>query len=462
MYFFRFPVIVVAGFAVLGVRGADFHPPGGDRYVTTSATVSVLPGGRVLRPLGTQLDTGPGPWSIAIARNGIVATADTGPERFGITIIDPPAKGIWRERQIWARAPRSGPVSRGIAFDESGKAIWITEGESGTIRELDLNTGDTKKTININNAEWKKSFAGDLAWDASRRLFFVADGTNSRIAVVDFKTARVLSSAPVNHQPTALVLSPDRATLYVTTAESVCAFDIRDSSKPVEVGCVATDSPTGIVATPDRIFVSNGNTDSITVLTASPFSATVRIVLETPGLEKLRGINAVGIVDTEKYALLGHLPAGWSPACVAIAGDRVYVTNALGRGTGPNLRRPLLELGGLPPLNRGMLNTFIMPAASEIIKLTGTVFANDGLVPWANEPAKLPAAIKHVVLIAKEGRTFDEVMGDTETAGNGRVLSYPRLARFGMHGLAIGGKNQFSVQDAPVTPNHHAAAQKWA
>ena len=60
------------------------------------------------------------------------------------------------------------------------------------------------------------------------------------------------------------------------------------------------------------------------------------------------GINAVGVVDTEKNELIGHIPAGWMPTRVAISGDRVYVANARGRGTGPNLRRILMELANFP------------------------------------------------------------------------------------------------------------------
>ncbi len=116
----------------------------------------------------------------------------------------------------------------------------------------------------------------------------------------------------------------------------------------------------------------------------------------------------------------------------------------------------------MPTLSHGSVSTFIMPDASELTAHTGTVFSNNGFVPWMADPPKPPAAISHVVLIVKGGRTFDEVLGDIASAGNSRVLSFARLARFGMHGIAIGGKNQFSVQDAPVTPNHHAIAQKWA
>ena len=84
------------------------------------------------------------------------------------------------------------------------------------------------------------------------------------------------------------------------------------------------------------------------------------------------GVNAVAIVEPEKPAIVGMIPVGWLPTRVALSGDRVFVTNARGRGTGPNLRRPLMELGETPYLHRGTISTFIMPADSELPKLTQT------------------------------------------------------------------------------------------
>jgi hypothetical protein len=54
-------------------------------------------------------------------------------------------------------------------------------------------------------------------------------------------------------------------------------------------------------------------------------------------------------------------------------------------------------------------------------------------------------------------------MGDVSSAANGRVQSYPDLARFaGQDGRADGHNAQFSIQHAPITPNHHAIAKQRA
>jgi DNA-binding beta-propeller fold protein YncE len=482
-----------AVFSAVLAGDVDFHAPAGSRYPLIGTGGSVLPGGRLLRPLGTVIPTGPGPAALAVSRNGTVATADAGPERCGVTIVEPPGKGPWRQRHLWARTPHSRvpeladpdwrSVANGIAFDDSGKAIWVSEGDSGRIRELDLNTGDTRRVISLNAGDWRGSSTGDLVEDTARRLFYVVDRANSRVASIEIKTGRVVSSARVEGQPFAIALVPDGGTLYVTNSDSVCSIDVRDPLKPGTPACVRTGSPEAVTVARERVYVANANEDSITVLAAGDNRLIAEIPLEIPSLEKFRGvvpagmaydpvtkwllvaesgINAVGVVDTEKNVLIGHLPAGWMPTQVAISGDRVYVTSALGRGTGPNTRLPLLEFGEAPTLFRGALTTFIVPDEHEVLKQTGTTFVNDGFVPWMHDPPKFPAAIRHVVLIVKGGRAFDEIFGDVMETGSGTVQSMAKFARFGMHGLALGNKTRFSIKDAAVTPNHHAAAEKWA
>jgi YVTN family beta-propeller protein len=489
-----FPVsaFLAAIFAACSAAAADYHPPAGENYAIVGAAGTVLPGGRFLRPFGAQIETGPGPFGLAVSPRGTIATADTGFERFGITIIQPQTNNPRRVRHIWARTPHSTApemadpdwkgVAAGIAFD-SEKSIWVSEGDSGRVRQIDIETGDHRKVVSLNSAEWSDSVTGELALDSVRHLLYVADQSNARVAVIDARTGHVLSSVRTGGKPVAVALSPDGFTAYVTASNSVCAIDVRDALKPAITDRIQTPSPRAVLATADRVFVSNTLHDSITVISAGDRKVVAEVRLGIRSLEQLRGvmpaglaydpvtkwllvaetgINAVGVVDTEKNELVGDIPAGWMPTRVAVAGDRVYVTNARGRGTGPNPRRAILELGEVPVLHRGSVTTFIMPDTSEVLRQTGTVFALNGLVPYMRDAPKPPAAIKHVVLIAKENRTFDEVLGDVATAGNGAVLSFAKMARFGMHGLGEGGRRQFSVKDASITPNQHEMARRWA
>ena len=177
--------------------------------------------------------------------------------------------------------------------------------------------------------------------------------------------------------PTAAALSPDGFTAYVTEANSVCAIDVRDALKPGITDRVRDRFPQAVLATADRVYVSNALDDSITVISAGDRKVVAEIPLGIPSLEQFRGImpaglaydpvtkwllvaetgiNAVGVVDTEKNQLIGHIPAGWMPTRVAIAGDRVYVTNARGRGTGPNPRRVISGIGRSAGAASGLCN----------------------------------------------------------------------------------------------------------
>src|SRR5438067_3074823 len=109
-------VVNVIFAAVLGLA-ADFHTPAGQRPAQVGATGTILPGGRILKPWGVQIETGPSPFGLAVNAGGTAATADIGFERSGVTIIEPPSqdrssndrssKSPWRERHVWARTPRS-------------------------------------------------------------------------------------------------------------------------------------------------------------------------------------------------------------------------------------------------------------------------------------------------------------------------------------------------------------------
>jgi hypothetical protein len=159
--------------------------------------------------------------------------------------------------------------------------------------------------------------------------------------------------------------------------------------------------------------------------------------------------------------LIGHIPVGWFPARVGMDGDTVFVTNIRGIGTGPNGydTMPGAVLAGT--VHQGTLSIFPLPQREELAGLTSFVMEANGFVERAAAPP-LPAGIKHVVLIVKENRTYDEVLGDEMEADNGLPMSAPALARFGTRGYADGRKQRLSLRDVNVTPNHHEIAEQWS
>lgn len=244
-------------------------------------------------------------------------------------------------------------------------------------------------------------------------------------------------------------------------------------------------SPSGVACGGGMVFVSNGHNDSITVLDAATNRIRAEIAIRIPGLENLRGvlplglayhessgwllaaeagINAVAVIDTRKMEVLGHVPAAWFPTRVVIHQDTVFVASARGLGTGPNHDRKALEaLHG--SFRRGTISIYPLPGADELRQATGRVLAHNGFLPARTPPAALPPAIRHVVLIVKGNRTFDEIFGDIPRAANGPVAGSAALARFGRLGEVVAdrraGRARLVLRNVSITPNHHALAQRF-
>jgi YVTN family beta-propeller protein len=218
-------------------------------------------------------------------------------------------------------------------------------------------------------------------------------------------------------------------------------------------------SPSGVAASANRIFVTNANQDTVSVFDARTLKREPDIALRIGGYESLRGvlpigmafsadtkrllvaeagINALGVIDIATRQVIGHIPTGWFPARVQTFGDTVYVANAKGNGTGPNADREAAFAHSFQgELRRGSISQFPLP--SELTATTEQVMRNNGFAPV--QASSLPPQIEHVVIIVKENRTYDEVLGDLPDR-NGA----PVIARWG-------GK---------VTLNHHAIATRWS
>jgi YVTN family beta-propeller protein len=579
-----FPLSVALLIAI-PAGAAEYGAPAGIRpALHRPGAASILPGGRIISPLGHQYTTGPGPFGLAISASGkTLVSANSGPDRFSLTVLEREKDGAWQVRQLVApKRKKAKPGEReageksddkedqwhsvfmGLAF-ATEHTVYASEGNTGRVRLVDLATGAAKKIYDLNRDGFADSFTGDLAFDAERGVVYVLDQANFRLVAIDTRKQRVLSSVRLGRLPFALALSPDKRKAYVTNvgmfeyqavpgiephnlretglpfpafgfpspesragarretgkgpvdvpglgdpnvreANSLAVVDLADPAAPkVETfihtglafgeggeGTMGGSSPSGVVATADRVFVSNAHNDSITAIDAKTNTVTGQIDIRIPGLENLRGvlpigmafdeatgwllvaeagINAVGVIDTRQSRpgkFLGHLPAAWFPSRVLIDRDTVYVTNVNGQGTGPNVWQSAFasgdgELVMMGTFRRGSIGAFPMPGAADVATGTQAVIDNNGLSPRDEPAGALPSGVKYVVMIVKENRTFDEVFGDIQRLASGAtVMGAPAVARFGQAGHAAGQGARLSVQRVNVTPNHHALALTWS
>lgn len=468
-------------------HAADYRPPAEARpAVARLGATSILPGGRAIAPAGKYFKTAPGAFGLAINRKGTaVVAAGAGGDRLALTVVTRDKEG-WHPNQIAGDEPKEDrrvePL--GIAFEDDND-VYVSEGASGKVLLLDSRSGKVKQTYDLNQGDARGSFAGDLAYDPATRRLYVLDQTNARLVLIDTAAKRIVSSLKTGAQPFALALDPDGKRAYVTSigANSVGVADVANPANPELIKELPAAKPAGVFVTENRIFVSNRDTDSVTMFDAASLAGIAEIPLRFGGLESFlgllpaglhydaaskwlliacSGINAVMVVDMEKRTVLGLIPTAWFPTRVAMKDGTVWVTCARGYGAGPTAQRT----GRLPDPRHGALLTFALPDVSELPRHSGTVFGANGLVSRKDGPGALPEGIEHVVLILKENRSFDEVLGDIETAANGPVAGLPMLAHLGRRGLVNNWRGEFQtrlgLRNISVTPNHHALAERFA
>jgi YVTN family beta-propeller protein len=257
-------------------------------------------------------------------------------------------------------------------------------------------------------------------------------------------------------------------------------------------------SPNSVVATHNRVFVSNGNNDSISVIDTNKDEVIETIELKIdPRLGNLRGaipfglalspdskrlyvaeagINAVAVIDIMTFSVLGHIPTAWFPSKLAVSrdGKKLIIANAKGFGSGPNggpAFKPGPEGSYIGNLMNGIVSILDIPKDKDLRKETKKVLANNfrftkstslDFEDRINNPIPLHAGekespIKHIIFIVKENRTFDEVFGGLDSA-----LGEPSLARYGAGVSFSNREGTHTVENATVMVNHLNLAEQFA
>lgn len=296
---------------------------------------------------------------------------------------------------------------------------------------------------------------------------------------------------------------PARPRVVQRTKTGLAVFATADHG-----AAVGGSGPNFIVARRDRLFVCNGNNDSIdqveresgrilrrTQLAPSPLVAKLRGVSPSgmalsPDGRRLyvaeSGINAIAVLDARSGRVLGHIPTGWYPYRVTVSRDgrRLAVICFRGFGNGPKGGK---EVPKSPYLGmQGSLIVLEAPADRELARHTRDVLAYNGIVDRRADRASMSSPlvpttpgvaseqIKHVVFITKENHTFDAVFDRIPGSKND-----PSLLRWGYHqrieaeGPLPGPGQQAAVgvdrstrpptlEDVAVMTNHNALARQFS
>ena len=239
--------------------------------------------------------------------------------------------------------------------------------------------------------------------------------------------------------------------------------------------------PASLTVNGGSVFVTNTNSDTVSIIDATSHQVTQTFNVEPlPGstvgsspnsvtfagpntlLVSVGGDNAIAEFGydgpTTPVQYEGLIPTDWYPDQVSYdaTNGQVLVSNEYGIGTnGADQTHAMI----------GTLTSFTMPSDQELGTLTQQVFDNDGWTDispahqngaGANSqgdanaqgnglpaiPTQLgqPSAIKHVFLLIKENRTYDQVLGDIPSGD---------------------GDPAYTAYGATVTPNEHSLSTSF-
>ena len=363
-----------------------------------------------------------------------------------------------------------------LAVDKPGRRLYVLDEGAWRVVILDLTTGQVLRRLETGVNPIALALSPDR-----RRLYVVNSGLFEYQLLPGVDRDRVLETglrfAPFGYPSRRAVKSlgdpnSERGSslwTYQLDVQPVRVTKLRLGAK-IAGRVVGGGAPSAVAADREEVFVALAHEDCVAVISAdgsrversiplSPFGNALRGVMPS-GLalsaDRLyvseAGINAVATVDRKTAQVLGHEPVGWNPSAVALmpGGNRLLVVNTKGRGTGPNGGAGFGAEGKyIGELAFGSVSSLPVDAASEAS--TAQVLANNRAA-LANGSA-VPR-LRHVFLIIRENRTFDEVFGDLPNAEGDRAL-----ARFGMNGWTEEAPKQEGVR---VTPNAHALAGQFA
>jgi DNA-binding beta-propeller fold protein YncE len=359
------------------------------------------------------------------------------------------AKGLFNTPQGTAIPYPAGlavvPSDKGerllVANNYSDSAILIDAASGRIIHQFDLSShrlvpSDYPYTVAV-------ARDGRRAWSSLWNA--------SEVAELDLASGQVVRRIPLakpeseiapGSHPTALLLSADEKTLYVTLSNADLVAGVSTADGKAE-----------------RWFSTrlNGQAYGGTSPVALTLSRDGKQLLAATAM--LNGIavfdlgNEAGTFDTPQKAA-GFIPTDWYPTALAMHGDDLWIATAKGHSTGPNNGQNVIPTGRrkrehpyIATLLYGSLGRInFADASKKFAELTGQVEEGNRLHADAGKFKFEGGAnpIKHAIYIIKENRTYDQIFGDLKEAnGDPSLTMYGRDITPNEHKLAL----QFGIFD---------------
>ncbi|GAA2498446.1 alkaline phosphatase family protein [Streptomyces longisporus] len=398
---------------------------------------------------------------------------------------------------------KSGSVGQeGPTYSPDGKQLWLGQTDGYTKFTVGADgTLSNPVTVPIPADGTKHALVAAAVFSADGSTVYSAVNGQNRVVAIDAATGTVKQSWAVGNAPRGIALVGGK--LYVsneggrpakdgdttinsygtqvpanpdtgaTTTGTVSVIDTTDPSAAV-AGIDVGLHPTAVYASRGAVFVTNTADNSVSVIDTAK-DKVVQTIATQPWPEAKVGYepNAVTLTDDgrllvtlgranavavyrykspqEPARYVGLLPTDYFPSGIATVGKNVVVSNT----RGIDARRPTAASGHNTHDTTSSLTQFTLPDDKTVKAQTAKVFKQNGWTPGSvltagrkpsgkalPVPLRLgdPSTIKHVFLLVKENRTYDQVYGDLPQ-GDGD----PSLTTFGEN----------------VTPNQHALAEQF-
>ncbi|WP_028801055.1 bifunctional YncE family protein/alkaline phosphatase family protein [Streptomyces sp. 142MFCol3.1] len=390
----------------------------------------------------------------------------------------------------------------GPTYSPDGSQLWLGQTDGYTRFAVNPDGSVTSPTsVPIAADGAKHALVGEPVFSTDSSTVYSAVNGQNRVVAIDAATGAVRQSWAVGNAPRDMVRVGDK--LYVsneggrpaqpgdttinsyntqvpadpvTAATTTGTVSVIDLAKPdtavtsIKVGL----HPTALYAKNGALFVTNTATNDVSVVNTAT-DKVVQTIATRPWPEASVGYepDAVTLTDDghllvtlgranavavyrykspqEPVSYIGLLPTDYFPAEIAADGDQVLVSNT----RGIDARRPTTSAAHGTHDTTSSLQRFTLPGDNVVRAQTAKVFQQNGWTHGSVEQTKGtskakpipvpqrigdPSTIKHVFLLVKENRTYDQVLGDI-AQGNGD----PSLTQFGEN----------------VTPNQHALARQF-
>ncbi len=341
----------------------------------------------------------------------------------------------------------------GLALSNDGKSAYALLNQNDTLAQIDLNTAKQGEQIRVGNAPhsvvidskgttaYVSNEGGRAATEADFQIWsagteIVADpvvgaAVTGTVSVVDLPSMTVTANISTGLHPTGMAFYGGNLLVANTYSDTISVID----------------TVTNVVTRTINLALPIGVPGQGPAYGAGPNSIAVDAV-NGVAYVALYHANAIAVVNLAKgvtNAVLGMIPVAYAPSSVVLnkANNTLIVANDKGIGTRLSYECDYNVCDYNTHQDNGTVSIVPVPLPGTLQAMTQQVIYNNhwdlteniksasGGNPNTKPvaiPAKIgdPSLIKHVFLIVRENRTYDQILGDV-AAGNGD----PRLAVFG-------------------------------